>query len=110
MPRSLRPLISWSKTDGSITTPLPITGTTFGETFYVEPPNYESLFVEYYLKSTKNLDMNDPGIRYYYLYDLHPDDNGNLNRVGRVFPDQQTVVFDDEEIAAALSYKSNRNW
>jgi hypothetical protein len=85
-------------------------GTTFGETFYVEPPNYESLFVEYYLKSTKNLDMNDPGIRYYYLYDLHPDDNGNLNRVGRVFPDQQTVVFDDEEIAAALSYKSNRNW
>ncbi len=85
-------------------------GTTFGETFYVEPPNYESLFVEYYLKSTKNLDMNDPGIRYYYLYDLHPDANGNLNRVGRVFPDQQTVVFDDEEIAAALSYKSNRNW
>ena len=85
-------------------------GTTFGETFYVEPPNYESLFVEYYLKSTKNLDMNDPGIRYYYLYDLHPDDNGNLNRVGRVFPDQQTVVFDDEEIVAALSYKSNRNW
>jgi hypothetical protein len=54
--------------------------------------------------------MNDPGIRYYYLYDLHPDANGNLNRVGRVFPDQQTVVFDDEEIVAALSYKSNRNW
>ena len=85
-------------------------GTTFGETFYVEPPNYESLFVEYYLKSTKNLDMNDPGIRYYYLYDLHPDNNGNLNRVGRVFPDQQTVVFDDEEIIAAMSYKANRNW
>jgi hypothetical protein len=85
-------------------------GTSFGETFYVEPPNYESLFVEYYLKSTKNLDMNDPGIRYYYLYDTHPDINNNLNRVGRVFPDQQTVVFDDEEIIAALSYKSNRNW
>ena len=44
-------------------------GTTYGETFYVEPPNYESLFVEYYLKSSKNTDMNDPGIRYYYLYD-----------------------------------------
>jgi hypothetical protein len=54
--------------------------------------------------------MNDPGIRYYYLYDTHPDINNNLNRVGRVFPDQQTVVFDDEEIIAALSYKSNRNW
>ncbi len=85
-------------------------GTTFGETFYVEPPNYETLFQEFYLKSTKNLDMNDPGIRYYYLYDVHPDDNNNLNRVGRVFPDQQTIVFDDEEIVAALSYKSNRNW
>jgi hypothetical protein len=54
--------------------------------------------------------MNDPGIRYYYLYDTHPDLNNNLNRVGRVFPDQQTIVFDDEEIVAALSYKSNRNW
>ena len=94
------PTLLWHKNDGS----------TFGETFYVEPPNYESLFQEYYLKSTKNIDMNDPGIRYYYLYDLHPDDNGNLNRVGRVFPDQQTIVFDDEEICAALSYKSNRNW
>jgi hypothetical protein len=54
--------------------------------------------------------MNDPGIRYYYLYDTNPNVNGDLNRVGRVFPDQQTVVFDDEEIVAALSYKSNRNW
>lgn len=94
------PTLLWHKNDGS----------TFGETFYVEPPNYESLFQEYFLKSSVNSDMNDPGIRYYYLYDLHPDDNNNLNRVGRVFPDQQTVVFDDEEICAAISYKSNRNW
>jgi len=94
------PTLLWHKNDGS----------TFGETFYVEPPNYEELFEEYYLKSSVNLDMNDPGIRYYYLYDLHPDDNDNLNRVGRVFPDQQTIVFDDEEICAAISYKSNRNW
>ena len=85
-------------------------GTTFGETFYVEPPNYENLFVEYFLKSSKNLDMNDPGIRYFYLYDTHPNADNNLNRVGRVFPDQQMVVFDDEEIVAALSYKANRNW
>jgi len=83
---------------------------TIGETFYVEPPNYENLMVEYYLKSSVNTDMNDPGIRYYYLWDTHPDDNNNLNRVGRVFPDQQTIVFDDEEICAAFSYKANRNW
>jgi hypothetical protein len=94
------PTLLWHKNPGS----------SFGETFYVEPPNYEDLFVEYYLKSTKNLDMNDPGIRYFYLYDTHPDDNNNLNRVGRVFPDQQIVVFDDEEIVNALSYKANRNW
>lgn len=94
------PTLLWHKNDGS----------TYGETFYVEPPNYESLFVPYYLKSTQNTDMNDPGIRYFYLYDTHPDDNNNLNRVGRVFPDQQIVVFDDEEICAALSYKTNRNW
>ncbi len=31
IPRSFNPLISSSNTAGSITTPLPITGTTFGE-------------------------------------------------------------------------------
>ena len=30
--------------------------------------------------------------------------------VGKVFPQLKVVVFDDEEIVAALSYKSNRNW
>jgi len=68
------------------------------------------LCVPYYIKSTPNPDMNDPGIRYYHLYDTNPDTNGNLNRVGKVFPDQQIVVFDDEEICAAMSYKANRNW
>jgi hypothetical protein len=33
-----------------------------------------------------------------------------LNRVGKVFPDAELIIFDDEEIVAALSYKSNRNW
>ena len=27
-----------------------------------------------------------------------------------VFPDSQTIIFDDEEIVAAMSYKANRNW
>jgi len=30
--------------------------------------------------------------------------------VGKVFPHLKVVVIDDEEIVAALSYKSNRNW
>jgi hypothetical protein len=54
--------------------------------------------------------MNDPGIRYFHLWDTNPDTNGNLNRVGKVFPDQEIVVIDDEEIIAAMSYKANRNW
>ncbi len=54
--------------------------------------------------------MNDPGIRYYHLWDTNPDSNGNLNRIGKVFPDSQTIVIDDEEVIAAMSYKANRNW
>lgn len=30
--------------------------------------------------------------------------------VGRVFPQLKTIVFHDDEIVAASSYKSNRNW
>ena len=82
---------------------------TIGQTFYIDPPSYD-LCQPYYIKSTKNIDMNDPGIRYFHLWDTNPDDNSNLNRIGKVFPDQQIVVIDDEEVIAALSYKSNRNW
>lgn len=32
------------------------------------------------------------------------------NVVGKVFPQLKTVVFSDDEIVAATSYKSNRNW
>jgi len=85
------------------------TGATIGQDFYIDPPNYD-LCKPYYIKSTRNLDMNDPGIRYYHLWDLNPDANNQLNRVGKVFPDQQIIIIDDEEIVAALSYKSNRNW
>ena len=85
------------------------TGATIGETFYIDPPGYD-LCKPKYIKSTKNVDMNDPGIRYYQLWDTNPDSNGDLNRVGKVFPDSQIVVIDDEEIIAAMSYKANRNW
>jgi hypothetical protein len=85
------------------------TGSTIGETFWIDPPGYD-LCKPYYIKSTKNLDMNDPGIRYYHLWDTNPDSNNNLNRIGKVFPDQEIVVIDDDEVIAALSNKANRNW
>jgi hypothetical protein len=85
------------------------TGTSIGETFWIDPPDYD-LCYPYYIKSGVNTDMNDPGIRYYHLWDTNPDDNGNLNRIGKVFPDQEIIIVDDEEVVAALSNKSNRNW
>jgi hypothetical protein len=85
------------------------TGSSIGQTFWIDPPDYD-LCKPYYIKSKVNVDMNDPGIRYYHLWDTNPDDNGNLNRIGKVFPDQQTVIIDDEEVVAAMSNKSNRNW
>lgn len=84
----------------------------YGQTFWVDPPDFENqnLFQVNYIESTKNVDMNSPGIRYYHLWDTNPNLNGLPNRVGKVFPDQKIVVIDDEEIVAAMSYKSNRNW
>ena len=93
------PTLMWHKT----------TGTTIGQTFYVDPQGYD-LFYPNYMKSKKDNDFNTPGMRYYNLWDTNPDSNGNLNRVGKVFPDSELIVFDDDEIVAAMSYKSNRNW
>jgi hypothetical protein len=93
------PTLMWHKSSGS----------SIGETFWIDPPGYE-LCNPFYIKSTKNVDMNDPGIRYFHLWDTNPDDNGKLNRIGKVFPDQEIIVIDDEEVIAAMSYKANRNW
>jgi hypothetical protein len=84
---------------------------TIGETFYVDPNvGQANYFQVRYLQSTKNSDMNEPGLRYFHLWDTHLNDDGNPSRVGKVFPDLKQIVFDDDEIIAALSYKSNRNW
>jgi hypothetical protein len=84
----------------------------FGQTFWVDPPGFEDkeLFQVHFIKSKKNEDMNQPGIRYYHLWDTHPNTNGIPNRIGKVFPDSKLIIIDDEEIIAAMSYKSNRNW
>ncbi len=84
-------------------------GTDVGATFSIDPIGYD-LCEPYYIRSSVSDDMNDPGIRYFQLWDNYPDASNNLNRIGKVFPDQQLIVIDDEEVVAALSYKSNRNW
>lgn len=94
------PTLMWHKSSGS----------SIGETFWIDPPGYTGLCTPYYIKSTKNIDMNDPGIRYFHLWDTNPDSNNKLNRIGKVFPDQEIIVIDDEEVIAAMSYKANRNW
>jgi hypothetical protein len=85
-----------------------------GAKFYIDPPNFDGLdlLTPYYIQSTKNTDMNNPGIRYYHLYDTNANanDGGRPNRVGKVFPDDKIIVFDDEEIIAAMSMVSNRNF
>ena len=96
------PTLMWHKT----------TGSTIGQTFYVDPVGFESyeLFEPSYMLSKKDEDMNTPGMRYYHLWDTNPNTDGYPNRVGKVFPDSELIVFDDDEIVASLSYKSNRNW
>ena len=96
------PTLMWHKT----------TGSTIGQTFYVDPAGFESyeLFEPSYMLSKKDEDMNTPGMRYYHLWDTNPNTDGYPNRVGKVFPDSELIVFDDDEIVASLSYKSNRNW
>jgi len=85
---------------------------TIGEEFFTDPSGFTSidLFQVYYIKSKKDAEFNNPGIRYYYLWDTHPNTDGYPNRVGKVFPDLKMVIFDDDEIVASMSYKSNRSW
>jgi hypothetical protein len=84
----------------------------FGQTFYVDPPGFDgkNLFQVQYTRSTVGTNMNQPGLRYYNLWDTFAQPNGLPSRVGKVYPDSKLIVIDDEEIIAALSYKSNRNW
>ena len=85
-----------------------------GETFWVDPPGFDTLELfengVRYVQSTKNDDMNELGIRYYHLWDTNANPDGYPSRVGKVFPDDRIIVIDDEELLAAMTYKSNRNW
>lgn len=83
-----------------------------GQTFYVDPPNYPDAFPgnPHVMQSNMNSNMNDLGLRYFHLWDDNVGSGDTPNRVGKVFPDYKMMVIDDEELLAAMSYKSNRSW
>lgn len=70
------------------------TGTTAGHVFKMDTTNY-------YIKSTKNPNHSE---LFRYLH----DENGN--KVGKVFPHNKLVIFDDQELVAILDYRSNRRF
>ena len=96
------PWLMWHKSSGCCQ----------GQSFYVDPAGFDNLnlFEVHYMTSNKNVDMNIPGMRYYHLWDTYANEDGYPSRVGKVFPDHKIIIFDDEEIIAAMSYASNRNW
>ena len=68
------------------------TGTTIGAKFLMDE-------TDYYVRSTKNS-------RHQLMFRFLLDEMGN--RVGKVFPKNKIVVFDDQELVATLDYRSNR--
>jgi hypothetical protein len=56
---------------------------------------------DYYVKSVKN---SKHQLLFRYLY----DEQGI--KVGKVFPHNKTIVFDDQELVALLDYRSNRRY
>lgn len=96
------PWVMWHKSSGG----------DMGESFFTDPDGYDglNLFTPHYIKSSVNSNMNEPGIRYYHIWDTNTNIDGFPNRVGKLFPDLKIAVIDDEELVAAMNYKSNRNW
>ena len=70
------------------------TGITYGALFYMDT-------TDYYVRSTKSE-------RHELLFRYLKDEQGN--RVGKVFPKNKIVVFDDQELVAILDYRSNRKF
>ncbi len=59
---------------------------------------------DYYIKSFSGVTESNFSLKYRYLLDK------NNNKVGKVFVNNKVVVFDDQEIVAALEYRSNRKY
>ena len=58
--------------------------------------------------ATSGGSFNTQGIPFNVNYDNLVDYNNNI--VGKVFIDLKIIVIEDEELIAAMSFKSNRNW
>lgn len=69
-------------------------GTTIGALFTMDS-------TDYYINSTIN---NKHKLLFRYLLDLQN------NKVGKVFPNNKIVVFDDQELVAILDLRSNRRY
>jgi len=70
------------------------TGTTVGALFTMDT-------TDYFMKSLKN---SNQLLKFRYLL----DEQGY--RVGKVFVNNKTIIFDDQELVAVLDYKSNRKY
>jgi hypothetical protein len=70
------------------------TGSTIGAKFLMD-------VTDYYVRSTKNN-------RHQLMFRFLLDEMGN--RIGKVFPKNKIVVFDDQELVAVLDYRSNRKY
>jgi hypothetical protein len=104
----------------------------YGEFFYIDSLNNKNLRItipdimyhrsDYVTKSGTTMGMSfitsgesktivDTDIEYYDLYE-DPTLIGSLTPkvVGKVLPQSKIVIIDNDEIVAAISYKSNRNW
>lgn len=60
--------------------------------------------VNYYLRPSTGTTQSRFELLYRYLL----DENGN--KVGKVFPRNKVVIFDDQELVAILDYRSNRRF
>jgi hypothetical protein len=72
------------------------TGTTIGARFFMDSANN-------YINSSA-IDTRSNQLLFKYLIDEQ-----NI-KVGKIFVNNKTIVFDDQEIVAALDYKSNRRY
>lgn len=71
-------------------------GSTIGARFFMDT-------VDHYIDSSA-IDTRNNQMKYRYLIDEFN------NRVGKIFVNHKVIIFDDQEIVAALDYKSNRRY
>lgn len=72
-------------------------GSKFGALFTMDTTNY-------YLRPSTGTTQSRFELLYRYLL----DESGN--KVGKVFPKNKVIVFDDQELVAILDYRSNRRF